>query len=1196
MSDFISVSSPQADRNLLLLIDTEAHISIIKRQMLNKNIKLNTNELISMKGITNERQLSLGSVNVILIFEHLSITHKIHIVSDDFPIPAHGILGKDFMKIHKCLIDFNEMTFTVRPKGQTQAKIPIQAEIIRGLSAVPPRSETFKIFRIKSTEFPCVIPAQEISENVCIPTTIVLQNECWIRVLNLNEDTKIISTERIKAASLEDFDILKYTKSTENIKRTAKLTGILTNKIPAHAREILMPMCLEFEDVFHVEGDKPTVNNFYTQTLRARENTPIYVKNYRLPQSQKVEINEQVKKLLKQDLIEMSKSSYNSPLIIVPKKSTDGTKKWRMCVDYRLLNRQLVPDKFPLPRIDEILDGLGRARFFTCLDLQAGYHQIPLDKNSRPMTAFSTEGGFFQWKVVPFGLNIAPASFTRMMTIAFSGLSPQQAFIYMDDLIVIGFSETQHLKNLKSVFETCRKFNLKLNPLKCEFFRSEVQFLGHKCTANGILPDPSKLNAVEKYPTPKDKPEVKRFVAFANYYRRFIRNFSGIARPLNELTAKRRPFIWSKECENAFSTLKKSLLSAPILAYPDFTKRFRVTVDASISATGAVLSQEIEGIDRPIAYISRAFKKGELNKPIIEKELIAIHFALTVLRPYLYGTEFTVFSDHKPLIYLYKLKNPSSKLTRIRLDLEEYKFEIVHIKGSENVVADALSRIAIDELKNQYTHEILAITRSMTKSKEQEQTKSNDNKSHQNVRVYESLKNGFDFKLPRIKMKNYTLKNDIVTHCAISVYKNHRKIFDCEVHAKPNKETHFKELLQVLESKAIINKFEILQWPLYDELFKKCTVAEFKKLCVETLKNITICLIPKSEDINDESKRMELLTTFHSDPIYGGHCGRKRLYANLRSRFYWPKMDDDVKNYVKNCHVCKLSKPGWKTKQPLKVTDTPSKPFDLVQIDTIGPMRNKSIVGNLYAVTIICELTKYLITIPITDKSAKTVADAIYKHFILVHGAMKKIKTDLGTEYINEIMTELCKTMQITHLKSTAYHHETLGAVERNHRLLNEYLRSYLNGNLESWDTYMQYFTFCYNITKSTTNGTNYSPFELVFGRQVNLPSDIGGPIQPLYNVDDYAKELKYRLQVAHRDTKSIVEKLKIVNKKFHDTKVRPIKFNVGDKIKIQVEPYDKFKSIYKGPYIVTKVENENLTINLNGKVYTLHKNRVLKY
>lgn len=168
------------------------------------------------------------------------------------------------------------------------------------------------------------------------------------------------------------------------------------------------------------------------------------------------------------------------------------------------------------------------------------------------------------------------------------------------------------------------------------------------------------------------------------------------------------------------------------------------------------------------------------------------------------------------------------------------------------------------------------------------------------------------------------------------------------------------------------------------------------------------------------------------------------------------------------------------------MTITPDRPFDMVQIDTNGPMRIESLTGNSYAVTIICELTKYLITVPIVDKSAKTIADAIYRNFILVHGPMKRIKSDLGTEYVNQIMSELCKSKKIEHLKSTAYHHETLGAVERSHRLLNEYLRSYCNGNLESWDIYLQYFTFCYNITKSTTNGARYSPFELVFGRHTH--------------------------------------------------------------------------------------------------------------
>lgn len=183
------------------------------------------------------------------------------------------------------------------------------------------------------------------------------------------------------------------------------------------------------------------------------------------------------------------------------------------------------------------------------MDLYSGFHQIPLAKESRPCTAFSTDSGFYQWKVVPFGINIAPASFSRMMSIAFSGLAPQQAFIYMDDLIVIGISENQHLNNLKNVFEMCRKNNLKLNPLKCEFFKSEVTFLGHNCTSEGLKPDPKKIATIINYPRPENKEEVTRFCAVANYYRRFMQNFSTITYPLNRLRKKRVAFIWSDICE-----------------------------------------------------------------------------------------------------------------------------------------------------------------------------------------------------------------------------------------------------------------------------------------------------------------------------------------------------------------------------------------------------------------------------------------------------------------------------------------------------------------------------------------------------------------------------------------------------------------------------------------------------------------------
>lgn len=1158
-----------------------------------------------MRGITQEQVESIGTCRINLIFEHLSIEHELHVVRDDFPIPSHGILGKDFLKKLNCVIDNGAMTLTVAPIGLEPATIYIQTEVIRNVSAVPPRSETFKLFHVRSNKFPCVVLAQDIKDNVYIPTTIVHDRESWIRVLNVNNHMTYIQTDKLKIASIDEVDILKYdkNKSEINIEREKLLEKTLKNKIPDHAKDKLLPLCVEFSEIFHLIGDKATTNNFYTQELRLRDKEPVFVKNYRLPQSQKAEIRSQIQKLLADDLIELSTSSYNSPLIIVPKKSTDGSKKYRLCVDYRLLNKKLIPDKHPLPRIDEILDGLGRARYFSVMDLHSGYHQIPLEPKSRPLTAFTTDTGYYQFKVLPFGISIAPAAFTRMMTIAFAGLSPEQAFIYMDDLIVIGFSEDQHLLNLKRVFETCRKFNLKLNPEKCNFFKHEVYFLGHRCTDRGILPDPRKLFAVETYPKPKNAEETKRFTAFANYYRRFIPNFSGIAAPLNAMTSKRAKFEWTELQDDAFEEIKKRLMHAPVLAYPDFDKRFVVTVDASHKACGAVLSQNHDGEDKPIAFISRAFKKGELNKAIIEKELLAIHFAVTVFRPYLYGREFTVMSDHKPLIYLYKLSSPSSKLTRIRLDIEEYTFEVIHIKGKDNVVADALSRIHIDDIKHMYECEIFAITRAMSKRLQGNENSTecvindqSDDLATRKQMVYEETHTGTINKVVRAKLTKIFTRGSEIASLTISVFKNHKKLFDCTLKPQLKKSVTLGEVILKLDELATAYNVSKIQWPLYDKMFKFCTPANFSQSCQEYLKNVEIILLKRPPLIQSKEEKEKILQTFHNDELVGGHCGSKRLYAKLRSVYYWPRMTKDVARFVRNCHVCKLTKPQRKTKQELQITDTPIRPFDIVQVDTIGPMP-QSTNGFVYAITLIDEFSKYLAIIPVIDKSAKTVARAIFEKFILKYGIFKHLKTDLGTEYINEVINELCKLLRITHLKSTAYHHETVGAVERSHRSLNEYLRSYLNGNMTEWCTYADYFAFNYNTTPNQSTDHKFSPFELVFMRKPNMPSEfLKTDIDPLYNVDNIVSEMKYRMQRSHLETAKIIEKVKIRNKNQYDKTKNHIDFKIGEKIKIRNEPYNKFKYIYSGPFEIIDTENSNVIIDLNGKKYKIHKNRITKY
>lgn len=309
-------------------------------------------------------------------------------------------------------------------------------------------------------------------------------------------------------------------------------------------------------------------------------------------------------------------------------------------------------EKFPLPCITEILDSLSGAVYFSHLDLSQGYYQVELDASSRPYTAFTTDRGQYQLKRLPMGLTISPSAFSRIMTIAMSGLNLESCFIYLDDLIVFGSSLFNHNKNLLKVLQRLREINLKLNPSKCDFLRKEILYLGHIISAGGISPDPEKVRVVEKCPCPKDANETKRFVAFSNYYRKSEVYTKHIVEPLNKSTRKNILFEWNEDCQNSFEALKQSLLRSPVLQYPNFSEgnRFILRTDASGCAIGAILSN---GNDRPVAYASRVLNSAERNYVTIEQELLAIVWAVKHFIPYLFGRNFDILTDHRPLIYFF---------------------------------------------------------------------------------------------------------------------------------------------------------------------------------------------------------------------------------------------------------------------------------------------------------------------------------------------------------------------------------------------------------------------------------------------------------------------------------------------------------------------------------------------------------------
>ncbi|MCO5608596.1 hypothetical protein L7F22_062809 [Adiantum nelumboides] len=404
---------------------------------------------------------------------------------------------------------------------------------------------------------------------------------------------------------------------------------------------------------------------------------------YRVSQAQQEEIMRQVNELVEKGMVRPSSSPFCSPVLLVQKK--DGT--YRMCVDYRALNRITIKNRFPVPRVEDLFDKLQGSTYFSRIDLKSGYHQIRIVDEDIVKTAFCTSFGLYEYLVMPFGLTNAPATFNRMMERIFR---PHRNFtgVFFDDVIIYSKTIEEHKEHLKVIFQALRDNKLYVNQKKSEFFLQEIQYLGHIISKNGIRMDPAKLEVIKDWPTPRNLHEVRSFIGMCAYYRRFIEKFSLIAGPLHDLTKKNVKYVWTEKRQQAFDTLKQKLISQPVLALPDLSKPFEVQCDACGDCLGAVLLQE----GHAIAYESRRLSSDEQILGIYEKELLAVLHALDSWKHYLLGTPFILRTDHQSLKYFMTQTKLSDKQMRWANFLSRFNFHIAHIAGKHNQVADALSR------------------------------------------------------------------------------------------------------------------------------------------------------------------------------------------------------------------------------------------------------------------------------------------------------------------------------------------------------------------------------------------------------------------------------------------------------------------------------------------------------------------------
>ena len=556
------------------------------------------------------------------------------------------ILGDKWMKRHKAILDVCNQTCTLNSKKVTLKKpaTPDQPCENRLLSSVQCR----RLVQAGCQAFICQSSTSELSE-------LIKQNIQF----DVRDDDGAVSETEFES----DFD--------------AKIAEITDS--------LIANMLRRFKDVFPdaLPDELPPHRGIGHAIHLEQGAAPPYKAIYRMTQTELQEVKSQIADLLRKNFIEPANSPFGAPVIFVKKK--DGT--LRMCIDFRALNKLTKKNRYPLPRIDDLLDKLQGASVFSSLDLMSGYFQIRISDEDKEKTGFRTPIGHFQFKVLPFGLTNAPSTFMKVMDGIFSKYS-DFVCVYIDDILIFSKSREEHLQHLQIVLSLLRKHKLFAKLSKCSFLQKEVKFLGHVASAEGVKVDPAKLAAVTKWQEPRNAKEVHSFTGFANYFRKFIQGYTNMVAPLTALLKKSAEFVWTEKCQRAFEDVKHALASAPVLALPDYTKLFEVVADASGFAIGAVLLQE----GRVIAYESKAMSPAERNYSAGDQELLAVVHALKTWRCYLQDNRpFTVVTDHSPNVAM-----PTKELYRRRQVawsqfLQCFNFHWVYRPGRVNV-ADPLSR------------------------------------------------------------------------------------------------------------------------------------------------------------------------------------------------------------------------------------------------------------------------------------------------------------------------------------------------------------------------------------------------------------------------------------------------------------------------------------------------------------------------
>ena len=942
----------------------------------------------------------------------------------------------------------------------------------------------------------------------------------------------------------------------------------------------------------------------FQMDIHLTDEIPVNQAYRHLPRKLYDDVKNYLNDLIVNGWIQESSSPYASPIVCVRKK--DNT--LRLCVDYRKLNLKTVPDRQPIPRVQDLLDGLHGQKFFSTLDMAKAYHQGYIRDICRKYTAFSTPWALFEWLRIPFGLKNAPAAFQKYINTALSGLLDKVCLAYLDDILIYGKTFKEAKMNLRTVLKRLKEKGVKLRVDKCEFIKPEVRYLGRLVSAEGYRADPEDVKALQKFrEPPKTVGDVRSLLGFLGYYRSYVRDFAKKLKPVYDLLKfdekaspaksgksvqnkgydKKKPIVWNSDLQARVDDVIDTLQSPEVMAFPDFDSPFIVNTDASGVGLGAVLYQKQgeEKLNRVISYASRTLTNAERNYHLHsgKLEFLALKWAVTEkFADYLgHGAQSVIYTDNNPLTYVMTSAKLNATGMRWVADLAGYDFELKYRPGKSNNDADGLSR-------NPIPNDLDTLERECTATCDKNILSSvlTGPKDATCYAVSAEL-----LHLPPIdgytplsidELQNTQLADPVVGPVYQSV----------QLGVRPSRQ----------EWKELSNRCKVLfrQW-------NKLSVVN--GVLVRKTQKDTQIILP-------ESLHQLVYVELHQKM---GHLGLERVMDLARRRFFWPHMAADTDNYIKNKCPCVVSKkPNIAERAPL-VPIHATKPFEMISIDYLKVDRGKR--GFEFILVVVDHFTRFAQAYATRKNSSRAAADKIFNHFILQYGFPTRIHHDLGREFNSNLLKDLHKLTGVKMSNTTPYHPEGDGQCERANRTIINMLKSIPEKEKSSWMDHLPKLMFAYNATVNKT--TQFSPFFLLMGREPRLPIDdvfpdvstapvgttqsengIQDPERNRDKIGQFVKQWNRRMTQAYDLANKNIGKSADYNKTKYDQKATASELSCGDRVLVRnVRPKGTTRSgklaSYWNPIVYVVVEKlKGIPVYVvkewnsrNKKTRTLHRN-----